>query len=283
MQMTSPAIAARSPQHFPALFVAHGAPTMVLQPGPAGAALTRAAAELPRPRAIVVVSAHWQTATADDWHRTRTRNDPRLLRFSGTAVPCPLPGAVATPVSREQVRTLLLRDGFEVRRWTSSAAWTTAPGRRCSLMYPQADIPVLPLSLQTALGPKHHFRVGRALAPLLADGVLLLASGNITHNLGDFRRSFAEGSGTPAYVAEFADWIGQRIAAGDRRFAARLPPAGAASRPRAPERRASAAATTSPSAPPASITGRKACTRASTSVVLAMDSYAFWPTSTPSP
>ncbi len=258
----------------PALFLAHGAPTMALQPGQAGAALAQAAASLPRPRAIVVVSAHWQTPrpTIGTAPELKTIHDfhgfpPDLYRIRHPAQ--------SHPGIAEQVRQRLGEDGIEVeideQRGLDHGAWTPL-----LLMYPQADIPIVPLSLQSGLGPEHHLRVGRILAPLLADGVLLLASGNITHNLGDFCKSFAETTGTPTYVAEFADWIWQRLATGDEEallaYRQRAPNAvrahpteehllplyvalGAAGADYRPERLYQGIA----------------------SVVLAMDSYAFWP------
>ena len=114
------------------------------------------------------------------------------------------------------------------------------------------------------------------LGPLLADGVLLLASGNLTHNLGDFHLSFSQGGGTPAYVAEFADWMWQELAAGNEN-------ALLAYRERAPQ-----AVRAHPSeehllplyvALGAAGVGYRPerLYHGIDSVVLAMDSYAFWP------
>lgn len=197
----------------PALFVPHGAPTFALKPGAAGDAMTRTAAALPRPRAIVVVSAHWETevptvGVADD---LETIHD-----FWGFPEPLygiryPARGSLAIA---EEVRKALRDGGFEVRldagRGLDHGAWI--PLRQ---MYPEADIPVVPLSIQHGQGPEHHFRLGRALAPLLAQGILVLASGNLTHNLSDYRTAYLGGTGSPAYVAEFADWMWQHLAAGD--------------------------------------------------------------------
>jgi 4,5-DOPA dioxygenase extradiol len=74
-------------------------------------------------------------------------------------------------------------------------------------MYPEADIPVVQLSVQTPLGPRHHLELGRALAPLAAEGVLVFGSGHMTHNLRDRREA------PPApYVLDFQDWVDQRLA-----------------------------------------------------------------------
>ena len=82
------------------------------------------------------------------------------------------------------------------------------------LLYPEADIPVVPLSIQPMLGPRHQYDVGRALAPLRNEGVLVIGSGSITHNLHDFRAGFSEEHEAP-YVRPFIGWIEQALAAGD--------------------------------------------------------------------
>ena len=75
-------------------------------------------------------------------------------------------------------------------------------------MYPDADVPVVQLSIQPALGPKHHVEVGRALKSLGAEGVLVIGSGHLTHNL----RDWARGNGAPAsYAREFQAWVYERI------------------------------------------------------------------------
>ncbi len=80
-------------------------------------------------------------------------------------------------------------------------------------LYPQADIPVLQLSIQPALGPAHQWAMGRALAPLRDDGVLLVGSGSITHNLHDWHH-YAQGGQAP-YVAPFTQWVEQKLHADD--------------------------------------------------------------------
>jgi len=78
-------------------------------------------------------------------------------------------------------------------------------------MFPLANVPVIPLSLQHAGGPAHAYEVGRALAPLLAEGFLVVGSGNITHNLRDWYVVLQAGQATPEYVHDFANWIHDRL------------------------------------------------------------------------
>ena len=196
----------------PSLYISHGSPMTALQPGLTGVRLAELAAALPRPEAIVVASAHWlahspqvggapQPATIHDFH-----GFPRELY----ALDYPAPGA---PMLAARAASLLDAAGLHTRldpsRGLDHGAWV--PLR---LLYPQADIPVVPLSIQPGLGPAHQYAVGKALAPLREEGVLVVGSGSITHNLHDFRAGYGESREAP-YVRPFTGWIEQRLAAGD--------------------------------------------------------------------
>lgn len=197
----------------PALFVPHGAPTFALSPGAAGAAMRGAAEALPRPRGIVVVSAHWEAemATIGIAEDFDTIHD-----FWG--FPAPLydllyPASGSLELAQEVHRALEVAGfpvAFDAGRGLDHGAWI--PLRQ---MFPAADIPVVPLSLLHRQGPDAHFALGRALAPLLARGILVLASGNLTHSLRDYQVACMNGSGTPAYVGAFAAWMWEHLAAGD--------------------------------------------------------------------
>jgi 4,5-DOPA dioxygenase extradiol len=197
----------------PALFVPHGAPTFVLRPGAAGAALARAAARLSRPRAIVAVSAHWETdvPTVGLAARLETIHDfsgfpSELYQMRYAATGCP---EAAREVGQAIAAAGLPVD-FDPNRGLDHGAWVPL-----HLMFPEADVPVIPLSIQPHGGPAHALRVGRALAPLRERGILVLASGNLTHNLRDYFASAQTGGHTPAYVREFADWMWDRLEARD--------------------------------------------------------------------
>lgn len=196
----------------PALFVSHGAPTLPLTDAAARSFLEGLAATLPeRPKAILVVSAHWETITP-------TINVPAVHEtihdFYGFPrelheMRYPAPGSAALA---DRVEALLAADGLSLKRDASRGldhgAWV--PLR---LIYPDADIPVAQLSVETEKGPAHHLRIGRLLAPLRADGVLIIGSGSFTHDLSSFREyAHALNAPTPDWVDVFAGWIEQALA-----------------------------------------------------------------------
>ena len=197
----------------PTLFVSHGSPVHALVPGETGAAWQRLAARLPRPRAVLAVSAHWETGLPMIASAARHTT---IHDFSG--FPAPLydlrydaPGA---PGVAREVADLLVAAGHVPAlngcRGLGHGAWV--PLR---WMYPDVDVPVLQLSVQTALGPAHHLRLGETLAPLASQGVLVLGSGHVTHNLRDWMRHHADPAPLP-YARAFADWLADALAAGDR-------------------------------------------------------------------
>jgi aromatic ring-opening dioxygenase catalytic subunit (LigB family) len=82
-------------------------------------------------------------------------------------------------------------------------------------MFPEANVPVVPVSIQSAGGPQQAWRLGQALAPLAAQGFLIIGSGNVTHNLRDYQLAARKAGQTPAYVRQFSDWIADRLASHD--------------------------------------------------------------------
>ena len=82
-------------------------------------------------------------------------------------------------------------------------------------MFPHADVPIVPLSMQAHAGPEHAYRIGQALAPLAEQDIWVVASGNITHNLRDWQIVSATDGQTPAYVHAFSQWVEEKLTAGD--------------------------------------------------------------------
>lgn len=195
-------------------FVSHGAPTIVFDEVPARTFLQGLGERLGRPRAIVVVSGHWETEGVEV---LATPQPETIHDFFG--FPQPLyelryaaPGAEdLARILAERLAAAGLPTRLERRRGLDHGVWV--PLR---LMYPQADIPVTQISICPARPAEFHWRIGAALADL-GDDILLLGSGSLTHNLGDFRlrRGPGEADGPPAYVADFCEWIAERVSARD--------------------------------------------------------------------
>lgn len=196
----------------PSLFISHGSPMLALEPGASGPALARLATQLPRPRAIVVMSAHWETT---ELRVTSNPHPPTWHDFGGFpaalyAVQYPAPG---DPQLAEQVRQRLNEAGLpttlDAKRPFDHGAWVPL-----SLMYPAADIPVVQVSLPSQHGPAYQQHVGQALAALREEGVLLIGSGSITHNLRELDWHAGPESVEPWALA-FRDWMIDKLAAGD--------------------------------------------------------------------
>lgn len=173
---------------------------LLLEPGSSGPAWQQLARSLPRPRAIVVVSAHWTTATAtvSAHPQPDTIHDfhgfpPALYELS-----YPAPGA---PDLAQEIARRVPGIGIDHQRGLDHGAWS--PLRA---MYPQADIPVIKLSVMPHASAAAHYRLGQALQPLTCSEILILASGGLTHNLRDVVGSAVDGSALP-YVGEFRDWF----------------------------------------------------------------------------
>lgn len=193
----------------PALFLSHGAPTLAVQETHETHAWAQLAHDSPRPREILVISAHWDTdapvasiapqpATIHDFH-----GFPRELYEQRY----PVPGA---PQLGERAASLLVKAGIactlDPQRGLDHGAWVPL-----KWMYPDADIPATQLSVQSRRGPRHHYAMGQALAPLRDEGVLVLASGGIVHNLREIQRM---GSVVATWAHEFNDWMAANVAAG---------------------------------------------------------------------
>ena len=196
---------------FPSVFVAHGAPTLPFERGEANRFLRELGPALGRPRAVVCVSAHWETRGA---FAVSAAERPETIHDFGGFVPelyalrYPVPGA---PEVAARAAALLAEAGLgcdvSPDRGLDHGAWVPL-----LLMYPEADVPVCQLSVQPARGPAAHLELGRALAPLRGEGVLILGAGGVVHNL---RRVSFGGGETPAWAARFDEWVYQKVTGGE--------------------------------------------------------------------
>ena len=193
----------------PVLFISHGSPTFALEPGLLGPKLAAIGAQLTGVHAVLVVSAHWQTRGV----RVTSSAAPETVHdFGGFPAELyrlqyPAPGA---PALAAEAGRLLAAAGFAVtldaQRGLDHGAWV--PLR---YLYSEARMPVFQVSMPHDLDAASALRLGAALAPLRQQGVLIVGSGGLTHNLGDY----FHGTTAPPYAQEFTTWIKAQVLAGD--------------------------------------------------------------------
>jgi 4,5-DOPA dioxygenase extradiol len=195
----------------PAIFVSHGAPTLPLDACPAREFLQGLGQTLPRPRAIIAVSAHWETdaPAVSNVAVNSTIHDFYGFPEALYRMQYPAPGA---PELAARVTSTLAASGFrsdvDSARGLDHGAWVPL-----MLMYPDAGIPTIQLSVQTRLGTAHHVKLGQALAKLRDDDILVLGSGGYTHNLRTLSRGNIAAA-EPAWAHDFSEWVGEALTKG---------------------------------------------------------------------
>jgi len=195
----------------PTLFVSHGAPTFALAPGLAGLQLAAVGRQLPKPRAVLVVSPHWMTREP----RVATTLRPRTVHDFGGFDPALY--QLTYPAAGHPELALRAIDLLRAAGWSPQAdeRWGLDHGAWVPLrhLYPRADVPVFQVSMPVRLHAQSAASFGSALAPLADEGVLIIGSGSLTHNLHEFRPGAAQPA---AYVEAFSDWIRDAVRSGDR-------------------------------------------------------------------
>lgn len=188
---------------FPSLFVSHGAPMLVRHPGPAYYFLKQLGIDLRIPKAILCITAHWETefpivsasSIGKLFHSGQFPNEVMKLDYS----------TVGHPALAARVADIISSAGLlcetDSSRGLDRGTWIPL-----MLMYPNANIPVVQLSVQPQQEPSFHFNLGRLLAPLRSEGVLILGSGSATHNLMKMT-SDPNDDAVPAWVRMFDHWL----------------------------------------------------------------------------
>ena len=197
----------------PALFVSHGSPMLPLEPGTAAPMLQALGAELARPQAILAFSPHWmaRSPTLGASPQPETLHDFGGFDPALNTLRYPAPGH---PALAQRAAELLHAAGWSAKldagRGLDHGVWV--PLR---LMFPAADIPVVPLAMPWPLDVAGAFQLGQALRVLADEGVLLFGSGSLTHNLHEFRPGASTDAPPEPYVLEFVDWMREAIVRGD--------------------------------------------------------------------
>ncbi|MES2825691.1 MAG: class III extradiol ring-cleavage dioxygenase [Pseudomonadota bacterium] len=198
-------------KRLPSIFLSHGAPSYALDPGLAGQQLITLGQQLPTPKAILVVSPHWMTSQP----KVATSIQPETIHDFGGFAPAlyqlqyPAPGH---PQLAMRAIELLRAAGWQAdsdnSRGLDHGAWV--PLR---FLFPAVDVPVFQVSLPGNLSSSTALNYGAALAPLADEGVLIIGSGSLTHNLYEVRGGHEHEA---AYAQEFTAWIRHAVELGDR-------------------------------------------------------------------
>ncbi len=190
----------------PLLFISHGAPTFALEPGVLGQELNMIGKSLTNINAILVVSPHWQTDVLEVMTTAKPETIHDFYGFPKPLYELNYP-ALGSPSVASHVLDVLKQAGFQVHenntRGLDHGAWTP-------LMHllPEANLPVFQVSLPHSFDSRDSYHLGQAIAGLRSEGVLLLCSGSMTHNLSDLRLG---SQGDLPYVKEFSAWVNTAI------------------------------------------------------------------------
>ena len=201
----------------PTLFVSHGSPETAVADTEAAAFLRSAAADLPRPRAIVVVSAHFEVSGGVAV--TGDANPDTIHDFGGFQRELyekryPAPG---DPALAKDIAESLVSQGFHSQA-ISNHGFDHGVWVPLILMYPDADIPVIAVSVDPRQSADYHYKLGQALAGLTHQGILVIGSGSFTHNLREAFVNLRQGmrdTDVPEWVSSFTGWMSDKLEAND--------------------------------------------------------------------
>ena len=197
-------------QRAPVFFISHGAPTFALEPGQLGAHLRAMGSQLAGVKAVLVVSPHWQTRELQVLTTPKPETVHDFGGFPAALYQLQYPAPGQPELAREALR-LLTQAGWpataDANRGLDHGAWVPLWH-----LLPQATIPVFQVSMPHKLDTAGALALGRALAPLRDQGVLIVGSGSLTHNLYDLQSPAAPAA---AYAVEFAHWIRHAVTRAD--------------------------------------------------------------------
>lgn len=194
-------------QTLPGLFISHGSPMLALDPEQVGPALYRLSINLPQPQAIVVMSAHWESQVLEVNIATRpeTWHDFRGFPKELYEIRYPAPGS---PTIAEKILSMFAEVGIQAHanstRPRDHGVWMPLLH-----MYPDADIPVIEISLPTKMNAEEIYKIGQALSPLREQQILLIGSGSITHNLAEL--SWHADAQVPTWASTFRNTVVNRL------------------------------------------------------------------------
>ncbi|MCG8509063.1 MAG: dioxygenase [Rhodospirillales bacterium] len=195
---------------FPTLFVSHGAPTLAIDEGPTARFLEDLGGKLGRPKSVLCVSAHWETESPVVGGAPEPETIHDFCGFNEELYEVTYAARGSTMLAN-RVEEMLVKEGIKCgvdrNRGLDHGAWVPL-----SLMFPEANIGVTQLSIQPNRTPAQHLAMGRALAPLGEEGVLVMGSGGAVHNLDHFQPGASD---VPEWALQFDDWLADVVERGD--------------------------------------------------------------------
>ncbi|MEB3767706.1 class III extradiol ring-cleavage dioxygenase [Acinetobacter sp. MD2] len=195
-------------QTLPGLFISHGSPMLALDPEQIGPALQRLSSNLPKPKAIIVMSAHWESDTLEISTATRPETWHDFRGFPEALYNIRYPAA-GSPKLAEQILALLAQSDIPAHanstRPRDHAVWMPLLH-----MYPEADIPVIEISLPRYASAHALYRLGQVMAVLRQQQILVIGSGSITHNLSTLTWKNTHSS-TPAWASQFRQYVVHKL------------------------------------------------------------------------
>lgn len=186
----------------PVLFLGHGSPMNALSKNAFTQTLNRLEKSLPRPQAILSISAHWETLGTQVLYKAQPSTIHDFYGFPEGLQNMEYPAPGSLTVARE-VKKLIPGSEFNETWGLDHGSWSVLVH-----LYPHADVPVLQLSLDTKATPQRHYEIGKLLRPLREQGILILSSGNISHNL---RKLSRDGGAPVEWAATFDEGIRQAL------------------------------------------------------------------------
>lgn len=195
----------------PTLFISHGPPAILKLDCPANRFFQNIASHIPKPKAIVCISAHWEAL----FPIVTSAAAPETIHdFSGPAALFQLKySAPGSPALAQKIVDLLNKNGFKAKpdpaRGLDHGTWVPL-----LLMYPEHDIPVLQISVETEEDARYHYKLGLSLCSLRDQGVLIISSGGAVHNLDEIH-NYSMNSEPPKYVTAFDEWLEYSITHGN--------------------------------------------------------------------
>ena len=191
---------------YPTLFVAHGTPSLALENNAYTRFLRNIGILLPKPQAVVVVSAHWESAVQLISSAPRPETMYDFFGFEEPLYEIVYPAEGCLPISLE-IQELLTAEGIRCelneKRGLDHGAWSVL-----RFLYPNADVPIIMLSVNPNRVPEDQYRIGRALLPMRERGVMILSSGGTVHNLAKLKW---ETTGGEAWAIAFDRWLAEHI------------------------------------------------------------------------